>query len=278
MTTVAEALRDAAERLAAVTDTARLAAEVLMAEALGVSRSDMLLRRMSDPAPDLFEALVARRLRHEPVAQILGRKEFYGREFRVCPDVLTPRADSEATVAAALEVCPANARVLDCGTGSGALLLTLLAELPGASGAGTDRSAAALAVAADNASRLGLTARTELRLADWDEPGWRDGLGRFDCIIANPPYVETTIELPSSVRDYEPPGALYAGPEGLDAYRVLIPQLPSLLAPGGAAVLEIGAGQADAVARIAAKAGFRSELRHDLGGRPRALILRLGLV
>jgi release factor glutamine methyltransferase len=278
MITVAEALREAARRLEAVTDTARLDAEVLMAETLGISRSDMLLRHMEDPVPDLFEGLLARRLRHEPVAQILGRKEFYGREFRVCSDVLTPRADSEATVEAALEACRPDARILDCGTGSGALLLTFLAELPGASGVGIDRSAAALAVAADNAARLGLAARAELRLADWDEAKWRVGLGRFDRIIANPPYVETTVELPSSVRDYEPAGALYAGPEGLDAYRSLIPQLPPLLAPEGAAVLEIGATQAEAVSRIAAEAGFTCKLRRDLGGRPRALILRLGLV
>ncbi|HEY7807106.1 MAG TPA: peptide chain release factor N(5)-glutamine methyltransferase [Croceibacterium sp.] len=278
MTSVGEALREAARRLEAVTDTARLDAEVLMAQALGVSRSDLLLRQMDAPSPDAFQALVARRLRHEPVAQILGRKEFYGREFRVTADVLTPRADSEGTVAAALERCPPNARILDCGTGSGALLLTLLAELPGAVGIGIDRSPAALAVAADNADRLGLSDRAELRLADWDDPCWREGLGLYDRVIANPPYVETTIELPASVRDYEPAGALYAGPEGLDAYRILIPKLAALLAPAGVAVLEIGAGQALPVGRIAASAGFVSELRHDLGARPRALILRLGLV
>jgi release factor glutamine methyltransferase len=278
MSTVAEALREAARRLGAVSDTGRLDAEVLMAEALGVSRSDMLLRHMGASVPDTFDALVARRLQHEPVAQIRGRKEFYGRDFRVCPDVLTPRADSEATVAAALESCPPRARLLDCGTGSGALLLTLIAELPRASGVGIDRSSAALAVAQDNANRLGLGDRAQFRLADWDEPGWSMGLGTFDCVIANPPYVETTVELPRSVRDYEPAGALYAGPEGLDAYRVLVPQLPALLAPEGVAVLEIGAGQAEAVAEIAASAGFGSELRRDLGGRPRGLILRLGLV
>jgi len=278
MSTVAEALRAAARRLEAVTDTGRLDAEVLMAEALGISRSDLLLRHMGDSVPDTFDAFVARRLRHEPVAQIRGRKEFYGRDFRVCPDVLTPRADSEATVAAALESCPPKARLLDCGTGSGALLLTLIAELPRASGVGIDRSSAALAVAQDNANRLGLGDRAQFRLADWDEPGWSMGLGTFDCVIANPPYVETTVELPRSVRDYEPAGALYAGPEGLDAYRVLVPQLPALLAPEGVAVLEIGAGQAEAVAEIAASAGFGSELRRDLGGRPRGLILRLGLV
>lgn len=277
MTTVAEALRDAARRLEAVTDTGRLDAELLMAEALGVSRSDLLLRRTRDPAPDAFEALIARRLAHEPVAQILGRKDFYGRTFRVTRDVLIPRADSETTAAAALDCCPRAGRILDCGTGSGALLLTLLAELPDATGVGIDRSQAALAVAGDNAARLGLSERAEMRLADWQEPGWSDGLGPFDCVIANPPYVEEDAELAPSVRDYEPAGALFAGPEGLDDYRVLIPQLPALLAPGGCAVLEIGAAQADPVSEIAAGAGFTAELRRDLGGRPRALILRLGV-
>lgn len=277
MTTVAEALRDGARRLEAVTDTARLDAELLMAEVLGASRSGMLLRRTRDPAPDAFEALVARRLAHEPVAQILSRKDFYGREFRVTRDVLIPRADSETTVAAALDVCPPNGRILDCGTGSGALLLTLLAELPGATGVGVDRSEAALAVAADNTARLGLSERAEMRLANWHEPGWREGLGSFDCVVANPPYVEAGAELAPSVRDYEPAGALFAGPEGLDDYRTLIPQLPGLLAPGGCAVLEIGATQAGPVADIAANAGFGTELRRDLGGRARALILRLGL-
>jgi release factor glutamine methyltransferase len=277
VTTVAEALRDAARRLAAVTDTGRLDAELLMAEALGVSRSDMLLRHTRDAAPEAFEALVARRLAHEPVAQILGRKDFYGREFRVTRDVLIPRADSETTVTAALDSCPPGARVLDCGTGSGALLLTLLGELPGATGVGIDRSAAALAVAADNAARLGLSGRAEMRLANWHEPGWQEGLGAFDCVIANPPYVEEDADLAPSVREYEPAGALFAGPEGLDDYRALIPQLPALLAPGGGAVLEIGATQAGSVEEIAASAGFDTELRRDLGGRPRALILRLGV-
>jgi release factor glutamine methyltransferase len=277
MTTVAEALRAAAERLEPVTDTARLDAELLMAEALNVSRTDLLLHRQADAAPAGFESLVARRMAHEPLAQIRGRKEFYGRDFRVCPAVLTPRADSETTVAAAIEACPSDARILDCGTGSGALLLTMLAELPGASGVGIDRSPAALAVAADNAARLGLTDCAELRLADWREPDWRDDLGRFDCVIANPPYVATSADLPPSVLDYEPAEALYAGPDGLDAYRALVPQLPALLSPVGFAVLEIGATQADAVSQIAANAGFSGELRRDLGGLPRALILQLGL-
>lgn len=274
MITVAEALRGAARRLQAVSDTARLDAELLMAEALGVSRSDMLLRHAAESAPDAFEAFVSRRMAYEPVAQILGRKEFYGREFRVCRDVLTPRADSETTVAAALEANPDAKRILDCGTGSGALLLTLLRELPAAHGVGIDRSAAALEVARDNAARLGLADRVELRRADWHVPPWRDGLGFFDLVIANPPYVESGADLDPSVSDYEPAEALFAGRDGLDDYRVLVPQLPALIAPSGVVVLEIGALQADAVSQIAARAGFASELRPDLAGRARALVLR----
>jgi release factor glutamine methyltransferase len=272
--TVAEALRQAAARLAATSDTARLDAELLMAHALGVSRTDLLLRHMGDAPPEGFAALVSRRAAHEPVAYIVGRKEFYGRDFEVGPGVLIPRMDSETTVAAALEACPVAARVLDCGVGSGALLLTVLAERPHAEGVGIDRSAEALAVAGRNAAALGLAGRAELLRRDWDEAGWATGLGRFDLILANPPYVEDDAPIEPDVRRWEPQGALFAGSEGLDAYRILVPQLPALLADGGAAVLEIGAAQADTVSGIAAKAGFSSELRHDLGGRPRALILR----
>lgn len=275
MTSVAEALREAAARLAENSDTARLDAELLMAHALGVPRSHMLLWRQQDNAPAAFEELVARRARHEPVAQIVGYKEFYGREFRVGPEVLTPRADSETMVAAALEAAPGARRVLDCGTGSGALLLTMVAELPNAYGIGVDRSPEALRVAAVNAALLGLAERVGLFEADWRADGWRRELGRFDCVIANPPYVENEADLAPSVRQYEPAGALFAGPEGLDDYRVLIPQLPDLLEPRGVAVLEIGASQAQPVTAIAAAAGFSAELRHDLGGRPRALILRI---
>jgi release factor glutamine methyltransferase len=275
--TVAEALREAAARLGEVSDTARLDAELLMAEALGVSRSDLLLRRLGEEVPDTVAARVALRLKHEPVAQIHGRKEFYGREFRVGRAVLTPRADSETIVQAALESAPSLGRILDLGTGSGALLLTLLAERPQAEGIGIDASAAALEVASANAAALGLAGRARMLRRDWNEHGWRDDLGRFDLIVANPPYVEEAAELAPSVRDYEPAGALFAGPEGLDAYRALIPQLSALLAPEGVAVLEIGPTQAGAIARLAIAAGFSSELRHDLANRPRALILRLRL-
>ncbi|WEK48445.1 MAG: peptide chain release factor N(5)-glutamine methyltransferase [Candidatus Andeanibacterium colombiense] len=273
--TVAEALRLAAQRLAETSDTARLDAEVLMAHALGVTRSDLLLRHTRDGVPDGFAALVERRAGHEPVAYITETQEFYGREFRVTPEVLIPRADSETIVVAALEASPA--RVLDCGVGSGTLLLTVLAERPAASGIGIDSSPGALAVAAVNAERLGLAARAEIRAGNWCEAGWSDRLGIFDLILANPPYVEDGADLALSVRAFEPASALFAGPAGLDDYRALIPQFSGLLSPNGIAVVEIGASQADAVRQIAEEAGFSAELRKDLGGRARAIILRLPL-
>ncbi|QZH74010.1 MAG: peptide chain release factor N(5)-glutamine methyltransferase [Erythrobacter sp.] len=275
--TVAEAIREAAARLAETSDTARLDAELLMANALGASRSEMLLRHMTRPSPPHFEALVERRAAHEPVAHIIGQQEFYGRPFRVSPAVLIPRADSESVVEAALAGAPQARRILDCGTGSGALLLTLLAELPLAEGTGIDASPDALEVARANAEALGLADRAQFRPADWTKTGWHTGLERFDLVIANPPYVEEAADLAPDVRQYEPAQALFAGPEGLDDYRALIPQLPGLLAPDGVAVLEIGATQSEAVSAIARASGFASTVRPDLAGRDRALVLRLAL-
>lgn len=275
MTTVAEALREATRRLENVSDTARLDAEFLMADALCVSRSELLLRRLADPLPDGFEGWVRRRESGEPLAYIVGAQEFFGLPFAVSSDVLIPRADSETTLRAALAAAPSAHRVLDCGTGSGALLLAFLHERPAAVGVGIDRSGQAIAVAAGNADRLGLSTRCDLQVADWDREGWSDGLGQFDLVIANPPYVETDAVLDRSVRDFEPAGALFAGPDGLEAYEALIPQIPALLAQGGVAVLEIGASQADAVAEIAANNEFSSELYRDLANRPRTLVLRL---
>lgn len=274
---VAQALREATLTLAQVSDTARLDAELLMAEALGVTRSELLLRHTGAAVPERFAALVARRMHHEPVAYILGRQEFYGREFLVTSDVLIPRADSETLIAAALECSATPRRILDCGTGSGALLLTMLAERPEAHGVGVDASLGALAVAAANAARLDLAARARLLRRDWTEAGWRDGLGRFDLILANPPYVESGAVLAPGVAEWEPAAALYAGLDGLDDYRMLVPQLPALLMPGGIACVEIGAEQARPVSAIAAQAGFSSVLRCDMAGRPRALVMQLGL-
>ena len=271
--TVALAIREAAEALAQASNTARLDAELLMAHVLGVSRSDMLLNAMRDPVPAGIAGLVVRRLNHEPIAYIVGTQDFFGRAFKVEPGVLIPRADSETTVLTALAACPAPCRVLDCGVGSGALLLTVLAERPGAQGIGIDRSPVAIEVARANAIALDLAAVSTMQLADWSAPGWAAGLGTFDLILANPPYVEDAADLEPQVRDHEPAEALFAGPDGLDAYRILIPQLPALLEPGGIAVLEIGHVQADAVTALAQAAGFAATLHRDLADRPRALAL-----
>jgi release factor glutamine methyltransferase len=275
--TAGEAIRAAAERLSAISDTARLDAEVLMAHAFGVSRSDLFLRHMRDPEPAGFAALVERRAASEPVAYIVGKQDFFGLTLAVSPAVLIPRGDSEVLVEAALAARPNVKRVLDCGTGSGALLLAVLANLPRAIGIGIDRSPEALAVARGNAETTGLADRAEMRMADWDQADLSAGLGHFDLILANPPYVEETAELAPSVRAYEPAGALFAGIEGLDAYRVLLPQLPDLLAPDGAALIEIGHTQAEPVAAIARGAGFECRLHQDLGGRPRVLELQIPL-
>ena len=274
--TIAQALRQAAAAIEATSDTPRLDAELLMAEALGVSRSDLLLRHMGDAVPQGFTPLLERRLEHEPVAYILGHQEFYGLDLEVTPAVLIPRADSETLIEAARtafgERMPQT--ILDLGTGSGALLLAALSLWPTAEGLGIDRSMEALLVARRNAGRHArppIAARFIQR--DWTKPAWRAQIGPFDLIFANPPYVEVGATLSPSVRDHEPAGALFAGPDGLDDYRILIPELPALLAAHGIALLEIGATQAEAVAATAAQAGFSAKLHRDLGGRPRALEL-----
>jgi release factor glutamine methyltransferase len=274
VSTITEALRSATARLATTSDTARLDAELLMAHAVGCTRSDLLLRHMRDPAPSGFTALVERRAAHEPVAYIIGVQEFYGRPLAVKPGILIPRGDSETLIEAALGACPLPRRVLDLGIGSGALLLTILAERSGAYGVGIDKSAVAIDVAAENAIALGIENTWELYCRDWSTLGWADDLGTFDLILCNPPYVEGDAPLDASVREYEPASALFAGPDGLDDYRSLIPQLSALLALHGVAIFEIGSTQADAVAAIAHSHGFATELRHDLAGRPRALILK----
>ncbi len=271
---VQQAIREAAQRLSATSDTARLDAELLMAHALRTSRSDLLMKHMRDGAPASFDAYVERRSANEPVAHILGRQEFFGLEFAVTKDTLIPRGDSETIVQAALDHARLDARVLDMGTGSGALLLAFLAERADATGIGIDLSPAALAVAQGNSEALGLADRADFRVASWLDDGWADDLGKFDLILCNPPYVENDAELDPDVRDFEPASALFAGPEGLDDYRAIVPQLGKLLFSAGIAILEIGWKQADMVSAIARESGFETELRRDLAGRPRALILR----
>ena len=273
---IAEALREAAAALAGISDSPRLDAEWLMAHALGCKRAEMLLRHMGDAVPEGFAGMLARALGSEPVAYITGVAEFYGLELDVSPAVLIPRADSETLIEAARGALAdrAPARILDLGTGSGCLLLAALSLWPGADGVGVERSAAARAVARANAARLAPQAR--IIAGDWTATGWANGLGQFDLILANPPYVESDAPLAASVRDYEPDVALFAGADGLADYRALLPQIPALLAPAGIALVEIGHTQAEAVSALAAAAGLSSRLHRDLAGHPRALQLSCG--
>ncbi|MCK0127117.1 peptide chain release factor N(5)-glutamine methyltransferase [Erythrobacter sp. F6033] len=273
--TVAEAIRAAADRLAATSDTARLDAELLMAHALGVSRSDMLIGKMRDAAPAEYEALIARRASREPVAHIIGEAEFYGRTFAVSPDVLIPRGDSEVLIDAAIELAPSAGRVFDLGTGSGALLITAMLELGSKEGFGLDASPPAVKIARRNADSLGLTKEmAQFLCRDWHSEGWSDDVGTFDLILCNPPYVEADADLDPDVRDYEPASALFAGEEGLDDYQAIIPQLRKLMNDDAAAIFEIGHTQAGPVSEMAEKVGFSVEMRRDLANRPRALIFR----
>ncbi|GGB59053.1 peptide chain release factor N(5)-glutamine methyltransferase [Blastomonas aquatica] len=275
--TVSEALRTAAHDLAGVSDTPRLDAELLMADALGITRSTLLLNRMRDQVPPSFAALLARRQMHEPVAYITGRQDFWTLTLNVTPAVLIPRSDSETLIEAAVDAikCRPPQRILDLGTGSGALLLAALAQWPEARGIGIEASDVALAIAQSNADRLGYGERARMQHGNWRHPGWHDALpGPFDLILCNPPYVETTAALAPQVMQHEPHSALFAGDEGLDDYRFLIPALPRLLAPCGIAILEIGASQRLAVSALGSASGFDVDCRQDLAGHDRAVILR----
>jgi len=278
--TRAEALRAAAARLReAVIEDARDEARRLLAAAGDLTHA-ALITRLDDVQPAdegaRFEALVARRAAREPLSHILGTVGFWTLELEVTPDVLTPRPDTETVVEAALEDVEdrtAPLRILDVGTGSGAILLALLSELPNATGLATDMSPAALDVAHRNAERNALSAR-----ADFLETCWAEGVdGPFDLVVSNPPYLPASrpdAERPPELA-HEPRGALLAGPDGLDAYRALAPALPDLLAAEGVALLEIDPAGADAVPVLLREAGL-SDLRvhPDLAGRARVVEAR----
>ena len=270
---VREALNDAAGKLVAVSVSARLDAELLMAHALGVERDALLLHHLDDPAPAAFDTLLDRRLAHEPVAYITGRRAFWTIELEVGPGVLVPRPDSETLIEAALDHFRDRApgSILDLGTGPGTLLLAALDQWPESTGLGIDASESALVHARRNAERLDLADRAELRLGDWAE-----GLDRrFDLILCNPPYVAAHSPLPVDVEAWEPAEALFAGADGLDDYRRLAPQLPKLVERGGIACVEIGAGQEESVSVLFAREGFTISSRADLQGVARCLVLAL---
>jgi release factor glutamine methyltransferase len=275
--TIAGLLREGGRVLAASgIDNPRLESRLLLAHSLGVSSEDLIRDLGAAANPSDFGDLIARRAGHEPLAYILGWREFWSLRFRVSPATLIPRPDSEAVVEAALGLSPdprSSPCVLDLGTGTGCLLLAFLHERPLASGIGVDRSEAAARIARCNAGDLKLDGRAAFVCADWAA----SLRGRFDIVLSNPPYIPSgeLAGLMPEVAGYEPWGALDGGGDGLAAYRAIIATLGRLLRPGGAAVLELGQGESEAVAAIAAEAGFRTESRSDLAGITRVMILRL---
>lgn len=278
--TIAETFAAAVERLAiAGVAEPRLDARLLIGHALGAAPEIVLgfpERRLEPGQARRIAGLVARRAERRPMAQILGRREFWSLNFAVTEDTLDPRPDSECVIEAVLDRIVdrrAPHRILDFGTGTGCLLLALLHELPNATGIGVDISPAACAVAARNAASLGLAGRADFAVADWGS-GVR---GRFDAIVANPPYVPEAAlaRLEPEVSVFEPRLALDGGPGGLAAYRQLAPDLARLLAPDGVAVVEIGCGQAAPVTGLMCGLGLRREaVIADLAGRERAAVFR----
>lgn len=280
MVTVAELVQSVARRLEGVGITdGRLEARLLLADAAEWTLEKIVAERdaaLESGIVARVERLAARRLAREPMSHVLGWREFWSLRFKITPDVLTPRPDSETVVEAVLRALPdraAKLRLLDLGVGSGCLLLALLHELPQASGIGIDRSARALVVARQNARALGLADRAELKAGDWG-----DGVAEvFDIVVSNPPYIPSDdIEtLDPEVSEHEPWLALDGGSDGLDCYRRLVGQLGYLVRPGGIVALEVGKGQAAVVARLVRAAGFTDISTHnDLAGIPRAILAR----
>jgi release factor glutamine methyltransferase len=281
--TVAQARRTLADAFAqAGLDSPEPDARLLTGHALGLDRTALTIegeRRLGDEAARTLAVLVARRLDREPVARILGVKEFWGLPFRLNTATLVPRPETETVVEASLVAVDAAGprrralRIADLGTGSGALLIALLTELPQATGIGTDVSSQAVAAARDNAAALGVASRAQFAVGDFGATL----AGRFDLVVSNPPYVASgdIATLSPEVR-HDPRPALDGGPDGLDAYRTIAGQAASLLGHHGVLVVELGIGQEGTVAALFRAAGLApSPARPDLSGIPRALHARL---
>jgi len=278
--TIATARQTLTERLRqAGIDSADADARLLIAHALGIDRAEMIAngeRALTEDQTREIDALSERRLKREPVARIFGHKEFWSLSLQISEAVLVPRPDTETVIEAALDFVVRGGlrmeplRILDIGTGSGALLLALLSELPNALGIGTDISAPALAIARANAERHRLASRC--RFVACDIAGTLQG--PFNLIVSNPPYVarRDIASLAPEVRDYDPAVALDGGTDGLDGYRTIAAEGRRLLAPGGRLIVELGAGQETAVRALFTKAGLTAGAAHrDLTGIPRAL-------
>ncbi|MGY3620020.1 peptide chain release factor N(5)-glutamine methyltransferase [Bradyrhizobium sp. USDA 10063] len=275
------ARRQLAARLkSAAIDSAELDARMLLGAVLRLDLTGLITaagRTLTENEAIKLEAFTRRRLAGEPVARILGQKEFWGLPLKLSAATLVPRPDTETVVELALEILRTDGalekplRIADLGTGTGAILLALLSELPAATGTGTDISTEALSTAHDNALALGLGNRATFIACDY-----ASGLsGRFDLIVSNPPYIRSAdiAELAVEVREHDPLAALDGGDDGLDAYRALIPQAADLLAPGAALVVESGIRQSEAVEALMTAAGLvpAGPPRADLAGIPRAV-------
>jgi release factor glutamine methyltransferase len=278
MTSAAQALRQTRDALrAGGIDSADLDARLLVEVASGLDRTAILAspeQPLSSSQESALAQLTERRASHEPMAYILGHREFRSLDFAVRAGVLIPRPDTETLIEAVLELAPGARSILDLGVGSGCILLSLLDALPDARGIGVDRSAEALAMAAQNARRLGFAGRAGFLNGDWGT-----GLdGRFDVVVSNPPYIPSG-DIPGlalDVRDFEPVGALDGGPDGLDAYRAIIAQLPRLLEPGGLIAFETGWDQAAGVQALLVAAGLSAlSVRQDLAGKDRVVLARV---
>ncbi|MGH7778207.1 MAG: peptide chain release factor N(5)-glutamine methyltransferase [Candidatus Binataceae bacterium] len=264
-------------------ESARLDAELMLARAAETSRVAIIAAppEISAAAAERFDAMLTRRAAREPLAYILGSKEFYSLEFEVTPAVLIPRPETEILVAAALEFAQdrPDARVLDIGTGSGAIAVAIAAGAPRTSVVAADMEDDALAVARRNVGRHHVAGRVEPRLADIFEPlDGGDALGDFDLIVSNPPYVETSAieSLPPEVRDFEPPAALFSGTDALECYRRIAAGACEHLKRDGAVMLESGLGQAEAVSGLLREAGLHvTRVINDLAGIPRVVTARV---
>jgi len=273
--TIAQARRALAERLRqSGIESPELDARILIGHVLGLDHAGLAAAEKQElraSVAERIEAFAIRRLAHEPVARIIGEKEFWGLSFQVTPAVLVPRPETETLVELALSLVQRTAplHIADLGTGSGAILLAVLSELPQARGTGIDVSADALHVARANAERLALADRADFALCDFASVE-----GAFDLVVSNPPYIASgdIAGLAPEVREYDPRQALDGGPDGLAAYRTIATVAPRLLHHAGHLVVEIGAGQEAPVSELFAQNGLViTDVRHDLSGIPRAL-------